>query len=178
MLTSVFTALAVGSSLASLADESATKLENKALTTLVAWGGSNLLVGAAGAWIADDPQQEAFHTMNAGWGSVNLALGLVGTASTRRSLTDAERHERWLRLPSIFAFNAGLDVAYIGTGVWLWQTGTTSDDPVRQGWGQSLILQGSALMVFDLWMARKFNESNAQIWLSGSPSGASLHGQF
>ena len=156
----------------------AVALEEKGMTTLAVWGGANVLVGATGWALSDDARSEAFHTMNAGWGAINLGLAMTGLATTRRAMSPTARKERWLRLPSIFAFNAGLDVAYISAGAWLWRTGAESGDLTREGWGQSVVLQGSALMIFDLVMAREFNDSNRRIWLSSGPSGSTINGVF
>ena len=164
-------------SAASPSDE-AVALEKTAMTTLAAWGGSNLLAGSAGWLFSDDPKNQAFHAMNAGWGAVNLGLAVAGNATNRKQTSEHKRKERWLRLPSIFAFNAGLDVAYISAGAWLWHTGVDGNDPTREGWGQSLVIQGSALMIFDLVMAHRFNESNREIWLSTSSTGPSIAGIF
>ena len=170
--------LLVATPLAQTASEHALQLENQAMNTLAYWGTGNVLAGGLGALLTDNAQLEAFHTMNASWGAVNLGLALVGKASLQRETTPTSQHERWLRLPSIFAFNAGLDVAYISAGAWLWSTGAETDNPTQEGWGQSLVLQGSALMIFDLWMAQRFNQSNRRIWLSTHPAGTAIQGHF
>ena len=178
MLVTTATLLFTTTGIAQTPLESAAQLENRALNTLASWGAANAVVGAAGVFLESEPEKQAFHTMNAGWGAVNLGLALAGKASSRRDFSTRQHQERWLRLPSIFAFNAGLDVAYISAGVWLWRSGAEEDDPTREGWGQSLVLQGSALMIFDLWMAQRFNQANRSIWLSGSLKGAAIQGQF
>ena len=47
--------------------------------------------------------------------------------------------------------NAGLDLAYIGTGAWLTQKSkTTTKKPERlEGFGNSLLMQGGFLLLFD-----------------------------
>ena len=58
-----------------------------------------------------------------------------------------------LRTENLYLFNAGLDVAYLATGFYLLEKGrntTASGSAERwQGYGQSLLLQGGFLLLFD-----------------------------
>ena len=56
-----------------------------------------------------------------------------------------------------FLFNAALDVAYMTAGFWLIDASNyRADDADRfRGFGQSLILQGGFLFVFDLIMHKQ-----------------------
>jgi hypothetical protein len=158
--------------------ENGTQLETTAFKTLGIWGALNTGVGVAGAFLDNDPERRAFNTMNAGWGAVYLGLALSGAASSRRSSTQESHAERWLRLPSVFALNAGLDALYISAGGWLWLDGRSNENPSHVGWGQSLILQGSALLLFDVWMALEFNALNKEIWIASLPNGLAVQGSF
>jgi hypothetical protein len=158
--------------------ENGTQLETTAFRTLGIWGALNTGVGGIGALLDKDPERRAFHTMNAGWGAVNLGLALSGAASSRKSSTPESRAERWLRMPSVFALNAGLDALYISAGGWLWFDGRSNENPSHVGWGQSLILQGSALLLFDVWMALEFSTLNKKIWITSLPNGLAVQGSF
>ena len=58
-----------------------------------------------------------------------------------------------LRTEKLYLFNAGLDVAYLATGLYLLEKGrnpTAAGSPDRwRGYGQSLLLQGGFLLLFD-----------------------------
>ena len=158
--------------------ERGASLEQDAFRVLGSWGALNVVGGGLGTMLQDEPQARAFHTMNAGWGAVNLGLALTGHISSRHRSSKQSQSERWLRLPSIFALNAGLDVAYISAGSWLWWQGSSNEMATQKGWGQSLIIQGSALLVFDTWMAAKFNALNRSIWVASLPHGLAIQGEF
>jgi len=56
------------------------------------------------------------------------------------------------KIEKILLINSGLDVAYIGTGFLLRHLSSNSDKrkDLLKGYGNSLILQGGFLLVFDL----------------------------
>ena len=161
-----------------IAIESGEALERVAMRTLASWGAGNLLVGAATSRLSEDVEWKAFHEMNAGWGAVNLGLAATGLLTERRKVDPEKQQQRWLNFPAVFAFNAGLDVGYVGTGVWLIHQGVDQEDPKKQGWGKSLILQGSALFVFDVVMAMRFSKTNRELWLQPHQDGLALSGRF
>lgn len=94
--------------------------------------------------------------MNTMWNVVNLsiagfALYQIGQADP--SMMSADRiigeHQRFEKL---FLINAGLDILYMGAGGWMIHHSNKSSKraDLLKGYGQSIILQGAFLFVFDL----------------------------
>jgi hypothetical protein len=79
--------------------------------------------------------------MNAGWNTVNLAL-----ATTSLIL---DRPVEPQKLARVFWINAALDVGYMAGGLAMRQRGLRLEQPNLVGWGDSILLQGSFLFVFD-----------------------------
>ncbi len=134
-----------------------TRLDQRGLTVLGGWAVGNLLVSGI-ATGQTDGSAHYFHQMNIGWGAVNLALAGAGYLGARRAARQpgpnrAENVRAQLRTENLYLFNAGLDVAYLATGVYLLEKGrnpTASGSSDRwRGYGQSLLLQGGFLLLFD-----------------------------
>lgn len=100
-----------------------------------------------------------FHEMNALWNTVNLALAGVGFYTAMNTDPYAQDLQQSLQeqagIQKLLLFNAGLDVGYIMTGLWLRERGKRNvSRPERlRGWGSGLILQGGFLLVFDATLA-------------------------
>lgn len=97
-----------------------------------------------------------FHTMNGAWNAVNLGIAALGYWSAARTdpatLGLFESVEEHYKFQKILLFNAGLDVGYVLGGAYLIERAkTNTKNPERlKGFGQSIILQGTFLFVFDL----------------------------
>ena len=124
---------------------------------LGSWAAANLLASGISA-TQTEGSAHYFHQMNVGWGAINLALAGASYLGTRRAarqpVTDRAGNVRsQLRTENLYLFNAGLDVAYLATGVYLLEKGrnpTASSSSERwRGYGQSLLLQGGFLLLFD-----------------------------
>ncbi|MBF9239578.1 hypothetical protein I2I05_19455 [Hymenobacter sp. BT683] len=134
-----------------------TRLDQRGMAVLGSWAVTNLLVSGI-ATGQTDGSARYFHQMNSGWGAINLALAGASYLAARRAKrlpvtdrTGTVRHQ--LRTENLYLFNAGLDVAYLTTGLYLLEksrnpTASGSTDRWR-GYGQSLLLQGSVLLLFD-----------------------------
>lgn len=142
--------------LAAFANER-TRIDQRGLAVLGGWAASNLLVSGI-AMGQTDGSNHYFHQMNIGWGAVNLVLAGAGYRAARRAAnqppTDRAGNVRaQLRAEKLYLFNSGLDVAYLATGLYLLEKGrnpTASGSPDRwRGYGQSLMLQGGFLLLFD-----------------------------
>jgi hypothetical protein len=87
--------------------------------------------------------------MNAFWNTVNLGLSIGGLLQERKlkikSLQDLNTRQK--KLEKIFLINGGLDLVYMGVGTGLLLSKNESD--IKKGYGQSLLLQGGFLMLFD-----------------------------
>jgi hypothetical protein len=134
-----------------------TRLDQRGLAVLGGWAAGNLLVSGI-TMGQTDGSAHYFHQMNIGWGAVNLVLAGTGYWAARRathqpSADRAGTVRAQLRTEKLYLFNAGLDVAYLATGLYLLEKSrnpTASGSPDRwRGYGQSLLLQGGFLLLFD-----------------------------
>ncbi|MEZ4828965.1 MAG: hypothetical protein R3C61_22165 [Bacteroidia bacterium] len=106
------------------------------------------------------PQAEAhlryFHEMNIWWNVINLGLATGGFIGTLRQqpgdFDEWQTFREQQKTEQILLFNAGLDLAYITTGIFLTEKAknTPSDQLRLKGYGQSLMLQGGFLFLYDL----------------------------
>jgi energy-converting hydrogenase Eha subunit B len=133
------------------------RLDQRGLTVLGGWALGNLLVSGIATGQTEGPAHY-FHQMNSGWGAINLALAGVGYLGARRAADQpapdrAGNVRAQLRTENLYLFNAGLDVAYLATGVYLLEKGRNPTAPGSadrwRGYGQSLLLQGGFLLLFD-----------------------------
>ena len=96
-----------------------------------------------------------FHEMNVFWNVVNLGLAGAGLYGAYRSdpaaLTAWESFQEQQSIEKILLFNAALDVGYMLGGAYMMERSRrVRNKPERlKGYGQSLILQGGFLLVFD-----------------------------
>ena len=134
-----------------------TRLDQRGLTVLGGWALGNLLVSGI-ATGQTEGSAHYFHQMNIGWGAVNLVLAGTGYLAARRATNQpapdrAGNVRAQLRTENLYLFNAGLDVAYLATGLYLLEKSrnpTAAGSPDRwRGYGQSLLLQGGFLLLFD-----------------------------
>ncbi|MFM8361240.1 MAG: DUF6992 family protein [Haliscomenobacter sp.] len=124
-------------------------------------------LGNIGAGIALSSQRDGsakyFHQMNAGWNLVNLGIASVGYLAAVRTDPAAgglyESIQSQYQIQKILLLNTGLDVAYMAGGAYLIERSKNDlKNPDRlKGFGQSILLQGGFLFVFDLaqyaWLA-------------------------
>ncbi len=89
------------------------------------------------------------------WNVVNLGIAAFGylnaVNSDPASMTNVEIIKDFNSLQNFLLLNAGLDVAYIATGFYLKERSKNSSSSERlKGYGNSLLLQGGFLLVFDI----------------------------
>jgi hypothetical protein len=98
------------------------------------WMGASII----GLTLTSDPAARGWWLMNGVWGFINSAIAMVGFLTPEPELET---------LRNLLLINAGIDVLYIAGGVFL----LTRPDPMWQGAGWGVVLQGTFLLVFDLW---------------------------
>ncbi len=129
------------------------KLSKNNMFVLGAWAGANIIQGSISAVNATG-SDHYFHQMNAYWNVANLALAGLGLWSAKKELakhyTLAENITEQHKIEKILLLNTGLDVAYITTGLFLKERGNRLNHDQPIGYGNSLLLQGSFLLVFDI----------------------------
>ncbi len=135
-------------------------VNKKAFLVLGAWSAANIITGVIGQ-SASTGQAKYFHQMNIIWGSVNLLVALPGYIGARRSTTDLSLTAS-LKGQAVtektFAFNAGLDLAYMAAGAWTIEKGNShANSDKYKGYGKSIVMQGAFLLNFDAVMFTTHN---------------------
>ena len=130
-----------------------TMLNKTNMTVLLAWSGANLVQGSISAGnLKGSPHY--FHQMNAYFNIINLAIAGYGLYEVRKQMNKKlsllQNLRQQQKIESLLLLNSGLDLSYITTGLYLRERGTNKLNEQTKGYGGSLILQGSFLLVFDL----------------------------
>lgn len=145
------------------------------MEVLGGWGVVNLASGAVGWPNSGSPEARYFFQMNTIWGGINFGTALLSYASIqkdrRKHLTAAETLKEQQRIEKIFRINEYLDVAYIGAGAYLRIAGDSRHSPIMKGYGESIIMQGAFLLVFDglMYKAEKGNGTKLRTFLEKHP---------
>lgn len=132
-------------------------INNIGMAVLGSWALANISIGAYG-WSQNSGQRAYFHQMNLFWNTVNLTIAGIALYSNLTSeyaqLTGPELMDKQLRFQRLYLINAALDVAYVaGGGLLLYLAPRYPKNESRlMGYGNSVILQGTFLLVFDLIM--------------------------
>ena len=94
--------------------------------------------------------------MNTFWGAVNAGVAYLGYRGAQKKseaqLTIGETLQAQQKIEKILLINAGLDLAYIGAGVYLQNRGNNRNNTKLKVYGSSVILQGIFLAIFDATM--------------------------
>ena len=130
---------------------------NTGMMVLGSWAILNIATGAYGM-TTQAGSTKYFHQMNLFWNTVNL--GIAGYSLISGYLTDTSllSHEQMMEkhmfTEKLLLVNAGLDVLYMATGGFLINKSKSSikRPELLKGYGQSLILQGGFLLVFDTFL--------------------------
>ena len=128
-------------------------LNRKGMVVLGSWAGANLVTN--GILLSNSSGSDKyFYQMNVYWNVVNGALaglGVLGAKKTQGNLSAFQTLEEQSSTEKTFLINTGLDAAYVMTGVYLLEKSKNSMDnqDMLKGYGQSVILQGGFLLLFD-----------------------------
>lgn len=130
-----------------------TGITKKSMLALGAWSAANL-VGSGIATNTGNREMRYFHQMNVMWGGINIALaglgywGAVKEKIDNPSLADVLKHQN--KIEKTYLINAGLDVLYVGGGLWMSKTSDNQKNPEKfAGYGNSIMVQGAFLLVYD-----------------------------
>tara|TARA_B100000900_G_scaffold415248_1_gene444425 strand:- start:8318 stop:8914 length:597 start_codon:yes stop_codon:yes gene_type:complete len=131
------------------------KINENLMLTLGSYAVGNFAVSGACYFASEDEYFKRFHEMNVIWNTVNFGLALPGYSKAKRNAGDwdaAEMQRQQQKTQSIFLINTALDIGYIATGIYL--RGEAENRPDESdmfcGYGDSMVLQGSFLFLFDL----------------------------
>ena len=114
----------------------------------------NFAISGAAYFSSEDEYSKRFHEMNVMWNTVNIGLAIPGYIKAHRGggpVTMAELVKAQKKTETIFLVNDVLDIGYIAAGIWMREVAPNQLDQedLFNGYGNSLILQGSFLLVFD-----------------------------
>jgi len=153
------------------------------MLTLGSWALANL-AGSGVMMAHESGEKKYFHQMNVYWNIVNIGiagLGYFGSHPQPDSLSLAESLREQVNIEKILLFNTGLDLVYITVGIYLLDK--QNADEQMKGYGRSLIVQGSFLLIFDAVLYLIHNKNNDRYFdifeeLSLSHNGISLRINF
>jgi hypothetical protein len=147
------------------------EIQKKGMLVLGAWAVSNFAAsGYSMTQTSGVPYY--FHQMNVFWNTVNIGLavsGYLGATNPEAITSTSEMLMKYNSFSKILLFNAGLDVAYMTTGLYLRERSKNISKQARRfkGYGNSLLLQGGFLFAFDLVLFL-VNESSMNTFLENS----------
>lgn len=105
--------------------------------------------------------------MNMLWGGLNAGLATLGYLGSRKkqALDGAGTLRSQATVEKTFLFNTAMDIAYIAGGFYVKEKSkNTASNPDRlKGYGNSIVLQGAALMLFDGVMYIVHNRHGKQL---------------
>ncbi len=124
----------------------------QSMKVLGTWGAANLLYSGISLGSATGSDLY-FHRMNLIWGGVNFTIGTISFlfAKNKEGLSYSESTRKQVGIEKVYLFNTGLDVAYIAGGFYLRERASNNNikHDRYKGYGNSIIIQGSALFLFD-----------------------------
>lgn len=149
-------------------DQKRIDLNRKGMLVLGGWSAANLITSGI-AYGNTQGESRYFQEMNLMWNGINLAIaGLGYWKAKRENPADQSAKAIWQRqqqVEKIFLFNAGLDLAYVASGLYLKEKANSTERPERlKGYGNAILLQGGFLLLFDAIMYRVHLRHGAEFW--------------
>jgi hypothetical protein len=149
-------------------EKSRQNINQTAMLVLGSWAVGNILLGTYGNFKTKN-ETKYFHQFNAMWNTVNLGIAVFGylnaVDSNPADMTNLEILKDYSSLQNFLLLNAGLDVAYIMTGLYLKEKSKSSArTEMLRGYGNSLLLQGGFLLLFDVALYF-IHQNNADVLL-------------
>jgi hypothetical protein len=148
-------------------NEQRQKINKKGLLVLSSWSAANIIYGTI-ASSQTHGSTKYFHRMNAIWNSVTLGISTFGylAAKKDKGLSYPQSLKQQSNIEKVFIANAGVDLAYIAGGFYLKERSKAgSKNPDRsKGYGESIVLQGSVLFLFDALMYAIHNKHGKQLY--------------
>ena len=133
------------------------KINNTGMYVLGSWAIANIATGAYG-WSKYSGDRMYFNQMNLFWNVINVSIAGIALYSNYTTdisnLSQQDLLDKMVKTENLFIINAGIDVGYIGAGFLLKHLSTKypNRSSMLKGYGNSIILQGSFLLVFDAVM--------------------------
>jgi hypothetical protein len=129
-------------------------IESKSMVALGTWSVSNLAIGTYQFVALPEGPDKYFHRMNLSWNLVNLPIAIWGFTRNARhkDMPDlATLRKQQKGVETALLVNSGLDVSYIAAGLVMnLKSSTSKNHDMLLGFGNSIMLQGTYLLVTDL----------------------------
>jgi len=128
------------------------------MEVLCSWGIANIADGGIGYFTAKQDEWKYFHEMNALWGVVNTSISAFSLRNGRREMAEKlnaqQSYAQYKASKKIYLINSGLDLVYIAAGLGLtkYAATTKNNTALFNGFGKSVVLQGTFLLIFDSFM--------------------------
>lgn len=151
------------------------RITTTGMEVLGSWAIVNIGAGAAGWASSKGGSNKYFYQMTTIWGAANLGAALLGytgaKSNTGKPLNASESLKAQQKIEKIFLINGGLDLAYIGTGVFLRHRGDTRNSNQLRGYGSATIVQGVFLLLFDgtMYSTQRNNGNKLRQFLEKNP---------
>ncbi|MEY4803882.1 MAG: hypothetical protein RL331_395 [Bacteroidota bacterium] len=131
------------------------QIDQQLMIGLGTWAASNFALSGYGWATAANEEVKYFHQMNVMWNTVNLGLALPGYFRAKNANLGLNEAQSWAaqqKTQKIFLVNSALDLGYMASGFVLKQQNSpdASKQAQFEGYGNSLLLQGGFLLLFDL----------------------------
>lgn len=130
------------------------KITKNGMKVLAGWSAANVIYSAVASGQTTGTTRY-FHQMNVMWGGINLgfaALGYLGLKD-KDGMSLVQSLKQQGGIEKTYIFNAGLDVAYVASGLYLKERSKTrikeTNRQKERGYGESIMLQGAALLLLD-----------------------------
>lgn len=156
---------------------------NTGMYILGGWAITNIATGAYG-WSHYEGDTKYFHQMNLFWNTVNLSIAGYAIYSNYMldisAMSPDELMDKHLSTEKLLLINAALDVGYIGAGFFMKHLSGRIEkySDLLKGYGNSVILQGGFLFLFDIVLYRilssQRNDFMGNVNISFLPEGAAV----
>ena len=128
------------------------EINTTGMKILGGWALANIAFGSV-SYFNSANKKKYFNQMNVMWNVVNLGLATAGYFGAKTDLNKqlnlAQSIHDQQKIEKILLLNTGLDIGYLATGLFLNERGKNKSSDRLKGYGQSLILQGAFLLIFD-----------------------------
>ena len=123
------------------------------MTALGTWGLVNVVQGSISTTNTVGPEHY-FHQMSAYFNAVNVGIAAVGFLGIKKQLLKTNTLDSEIKaqqkIQKILLINSALDIGYFGIGLLMRSSGIKNQNAKIQGYGGSIMLQGTFLLVYDL----------------------------
>ena len=127
------------------------EFQHKGMYVLGGWAVTNIL-GSGYMMSRTSDWHFRFHQMNVYWNVVNLGIAAGGYFGQNDVFTtEMEVYKQYADFGKVLLFNAGLDLAYMATGLYMQERAknVSKRKDMFKGYGKSIVLQGGFLLLFD-----------------------------